>query len=101
VPCTDKGHRQEWVYNVQYADGSEKDFFIPCKPIIIDFKDMDLLSLINTCPHQKFYTNSNDIVSAFGTEEARNAHLNTILRLLHVTKSTSFAEEVKLLLGLL
>jgi hypothetical protein len=97
IPCTEKGHRQEWVYNVQYDDGSEKDFFIPCKPITIDFDPTtDFVALL-----EKFYThaghrNKPPVVSKFAKPEVREAQLQEILRLLHEAKVTdTYAAEVR------
>jgi hypothetical protein len=87
---------------VQYDDGSEKDFFIPCKPITIDFDPTtDFVALLENCPHQKFYThaghgNKPPVVSKFAKPEVREAQLQEILRLLHEAKVTdTYAAEVR------
>jgi len=105
LPCLENGHRQVWIYEVLFADGLQKEFFIPCNPITIDFGDMDLREMIDSLPHQKFYMKSDEKkqlkITKFNDPEVRQAQLSNILKLLEAARATEHSAEVRRVLHMM
>lgn len=57
-PCKDHGHRNEWISLVKYADGFEKVFYLPCKPIVIAINMEEFYKAVNNLEMQRPYASS-------------------------------------------
>ena len=56
-PCLEKGHRQKWIYKVEYAGGNIETLELNCIsiPVTFDYVEIDLKHHIRTAINQRFH----------------------------------------------
>jgi hypothetical protein len=57
TPCFEKGHRQNWLYKVEYAGGKVETIELNCIsiPVSLDYGDNTLQHHISTARYQRFH----------------------------------------------
>lgn len=81
-PCSDKGHRNEWISVVRFNDNLEKIFYVPCKPIVINLDMEKFYTAVELLPMQVPYKNAKDNVSQYAQADHRNDELVRIKKTL-------------------
>jgi hypothetical protein len=97
-PCIDKGHRDEWISFVKFADGLEHVFYIPCKPIEIRLDMEAFYQKVEKLTMQSPYQSSKDGVTKYAQEAVRAEEEGKIMDMLHkMNADETYFEEVLIL----
>ena len=94
-PCTDKGHRDEWISVVKFDDGLQKIFYVPCAAIEIKL-DMDAFyAQVEKLPMQTPYQTSKSYVTKYAQASVREEELSRIAKMLEkMNASPEYIQEV-------
>jgi hypothetical protein len=86
-PCTDKGHRDEWISLVTFTDGSVHSFHVKCKPIELRINMPKFYEAVEALPMQQPYRSSTKVVKYADPLEraAEQARIMKMLDKLHAT----------------